>query len=161
LEPVRQQIKAWREIQKLPGPMPCEIWEPAIVLARAFGVTEVARAAGLNVTGLRQKVVKASEEPGLVKPIFLELPGRVVLVEAQGGTETLKIHAFHPDLSHCDPDQGPQLANQVPGAPLFFLPFRIFTLCFPFPNLEGDYNGCAIPESKKQQLASTNLRRIR
>ena len=90
LDPVRQQIKAWREIRKLPGPMPREIWDRAIVLARAFCLCKVARAVGLDDTGLRQKVAKASEEPGLVKLTFLELPGRVVSDEAHGGAEILE-----------------------------------------------------------------------
>lgn len=82
LDPVRQQIKAWRETRKLPGPMPREIWDRAVVLARAFGVCKVARAVGLDYTGLRQKVAKALEEPGLVTPTFVELPGRMVSEEA-------------------------------------------------------------------------------
>jgi hypothetical protein len=152
LDPVRQQIKAWREIRKLPGPMPREIWDRAIVLARAFGVCKVARAVGLDDTGLRQKVAKASEEPGLVKPTFVELPGRVVSDEAHGGAETFETQAFHPDLSHRDPVQGPQLAGQVPGAPFFFprhsvlwpfvFPFltqEVIIMGVPHPNRKGKY----------------------
>lgn len=78
LDPVRQEIKVWRETRKLPGPMPRKIWDRAVVLARAFGVCKVARAVGLDYSALRRKVSKALEEPGLVTPTFVELPGRGV-----------------------------------------------------------------------------------
>jgi hypothetical protein len=78
LDPIRQEIKIWRETRRLPGPMPREIWDRAVVLARAFGVCKVSRAVGLDYTGLRRKVAKALEEPGLVPPTFVELPGRMV-----------------------------------------------------------------------------------
>lgn len=81
LDPVREQIRAWRETRKLPGPMPGEIWDRAVVLARVFGVCKVARAVGLDYSALRKKVAKALEKPGLVKPTFVELPGRMVTDE--------------------------------------------------------------------------------
>ena len=81
LEPIRQQIQAWRAARKLPGPMPSEIWNGAVVLARQFGVCKVARAVGIDYTALRQKVTKAMESCGLVKPTFVELPGRLVSEE--------------------------------------------------------------------------------
>lgn len=81
LDPVREQIRAWRETRHLPGPMPSEIWDRAVVLARAFGVCKVARAVGLDYSALRKKVAKAMEQPGLVKPTFVELPGRMATDE--------------------------------------------------------------------------------
>ena len=62
----------------MPGPMPIEIWGRAVVLARQFGVCKVARALGIDYTALRQKVAKAMEQPGLVKPTFVELPDRYI-----------------------------------------------------------------------------------
>ena len=64
LDPVREQIRAWRETRRLPGPMPSEIWDRAVVLARVFGVCKVARAVGLDYSALRKKVAKAMEKPG-------------------------------------------------------------------------------------------------
>lgn len=81
LDPVREQIRAWRETRRLPGPMPSEIWDRAVVLAWVFGVCKVARAVGLDYSALRKKVAKAMEKPGLVKPTFVELPGRMVTDE--------------------------------------------------------------------------------
>ena len=78
LDPLKQQIQAWRTGRKLPGPMPVAIWGHAVVLARQFGVCKVARALGIDYTALRQKVAKAGEQPGLVKPTFVELPNRYV-----------------------------------------------------------------------------------
>ena len=85
LDPVREQIRAWRETRHLPGPMPGEIWDCAVVLARAFGVCKVARAVGLDYSALRKKVEKAMVKPGLVKPTFVELPGRMVTGEELQG----------------------------------------------------------------------------
>jgi hypothetical protein len=62
--------------------MPSEIWDRAVVLARVFGVCKVARAVGLDYSALRKKVAKALDKPGLVKPTFVELPGRMVTGEA-------------------------------------------------------------------------------
>ena len=78
LDPLKQQIHDWRAARKLPGPMPIEIWGRAVVLARQFGVCKVARALGIDYTALRQKVAKAMEQPGLVKPTFVELPDRYI-----------------------------------------------------------------------------------
>ena len=78
LDPVREQIRAWRETRHLPGPMPSEIWDQAVALAQTFGVCKVARAVSLDYSALRKKVAKAMEKPGLVKPTFVELPGRMV-----------------------------------------------------------------------------------
>ena len=129
LDPVREQIRAWRETRRLPGPMPSEIWDRAVVLARVFGVCKVARAVGLDYSALRKKVAKAMEKPGLVKPTFVELPGRMVSDEAlsdeaprdletgrAGGTGAL-IDISTPDGSririHLEPGRGMEAAGVV------------------------------------------------
>jgi len=76
LDPLRERIGAWRSTHRRPNPMPGEIWDHAVVLARQFGVCKVARAVGLDYTALRKKVATAKELPGLVLPTFVELPGR-------------------------------------------------------------------------------------
>lgn len=96
LDPVREQIRAWRETRHLPGPMPSEIWDRAVVLARAFGVCKVARAVRLDYSALRKKVAKAMETPGLVKPTFVELPGRMVTGEALQGLSPWQPEAGRP-----------------------------------------------------------------
>jgi hypothetical protein len=96
LDPVREQIRAWRETRRLPGPMPSEIWDRAVVLARVFGVCKVARAVGLDYSALRKKVAKAMEKPGLVKPTFVELPGRMVTGEELQGLSPWQPEAGRP-----------------------------------------------------------------
>ena len=77
LDPLRERIRAWRSTRRRPNPMPGEIWDHAVVLARQFGVCKVARAVGLDYTALRKKLATAKELPGLVLPTFVELPGRL------------------------------------------------------------------------------------
>ena len=83
LDPLRARILAWRSTRRRSHPMPGEIWEHAVVLAREFGVCKVARAVGLDYTALRKKVVMAKELPGLVLPTFVELPGTLFSDEVQ------------------------------------------------------------------------------
>ena len=82
LDPLRERIRAWRSTRHRPNPMPGEIWDHAVVLARQFGVCKVARAVGLDYTALRKRVATAKELPGLVLPTFVELPGRLFAEEA-------------------------------------------------------------------------------
>ena len=77
LDPLRERIRTWRSTRRRPNPMPREIWDHAVVLARQFGVCKVARAVGLDYSALRKKVETAKELPGLVLPTFVELPGRL------------------------------------------------------------------------------------
>jgi len=82
LDPLRERIRAWRSTRHRPNPMPGEIWDHAVVLARQFGVCKVARAVGLDYTALRKRVATAKELPGLVLPTFVELPARLFPEEA-------------------------------------------------------------------------------
>lgn len=81
LDPLRARIRTWRSTRHRPNPMPSEIWDHAVVLAREFGVCKVARAVGLDYTALRKKVAMAKELPGLVLPTFVELPGTLFTEE--------------------------------------------------------------------------------
>jgi hypothetical protein len=54
--------------------MPDELWREAVALAREYGICLIARAVGIDYSGLRTRVRKAMELPGLVMPTFLELP---------------------------------------------------------------------------------------
>ena len=81
LDPLREQIRAWRSARHRPSRMPSEIWDHGVILAREFGVCKVARAVGLDYTALRKRVAAAKEIPGLVLPTFVELPGTLFAVE--------------------------------------------------------------------------------
>lgn len=72
---LKQQVQAWREARSGPEPMPESLWNDAVQLARQFGVCLIARAVGIDYSGLRNKVRKAMEMPVLVnQPAFIELP---------------------------------------------------------------------------------------
>ncbi|MDE2104039.1 MAG: hypothetical protein KGL39_42775 [Patescibacteria group bacterium] len=49
-----------------------------MVLARMYGACRIARAVDLDYKSLRLRVARAMEEPGLVKPTFVELEATVV-----------------------------------------------------------------------------------
>jgi len=88
--PLKQQVEAWRKARIGPEPMPEALWNDAVQLARQFGVCLIARAVGIDYSGLRNKVRKAMELPVEVKqPGFIELalsPGRTDgTVDRQGG----------------------------------------------------------------------------
>jgi len=73
--PLKQQVQAWRKARSGPEPMPEALWSGAVQLARQFGVCLIARAVGIDYSGLRNKVRKAMEMPvTLNQPAFIELP---------------------------------------------------------------------------------------
>jgi len=72
--PLKQQVEAWRKARSGPEPMPEALWNDAVQLARQFGVCLIARAVGIDYSGLRNKVRKAMELPVAVnQPAFIEL----------------------------------------------------------------------------------------
>jgi hypothetical protein len=72
--PLKQQVQAWRKSRSGPEPMPEALWSEAVQLARQFGVCLIARAVGIDYSGLRNKVRKAMELPVVEKqPAFIEL----------------------------------------------------------------------------------------
>lgn len=74
LVPLKQQISAWRGARQGLGPMPSELWDSAVALARNYGACKIARAVGLDYKSLQLRVAKAMDKPGLVKPTFVQLP---------------------------------------------------------------------------------------
>ena len=61
--------------------MPVEVWTSAVAMARMYGVCKIARAVGLGYKSLRTRVAKAMEQPGLIKPTFVQLPAIVAHAE--------------------------------------------------------------------------------
>ena len=74
--PLKIRIQAWRDARNGPGPMPDDLWNDAIHMAKEHGVCRIARAIGIDYSGLRNKVRKAMEIPAQVKPAFIELSAR-------------------------------------------------------------------------------------
>lgn len=87
------RIGEWRQARRGPGPMPGELWEAAVAMAREFGVCPVARALTIDYTALRKRI-EGGEEHGLVRPTFVQLPETVEHTRAthEAGT-TIEISA--------------------------------------------------------------------
>lgn len=72
---LKLRVQNWRRAKKsATAPMPGEMWELAIQLAKSHGVSRIAQATGLDYGWLRKKVVDADAKSSVATPIFLELP---------------------------------------------------------------------------------------
>ena len=79
IEPVRQQVEAWRQ-SRAPGQrMPESLWEAATALAKEFGVSPVQRVLRVDYRGLEYRTTgvdksKSTQTPPPVQTRFVELP---------------------------------------------------------------------------------------
>lgn len=113
IEPLLRQMEQWRESRKGNQKMPEALWEPAVELAKAYGVSPVQKLLRLDYRGLERRAL------GIVKPKsqsrtstrgvepaparFIELPSLpmrraehvVELEDATGRKLSLKIPAGH------------------------------------------------------------------
>ena len=55
VEAVGRRIEHWRRVRAKRSPMPAELWESAVSLARVHGVYAIARALRLNYETLKQR----------------------------------------------------------------------------------------------------------
>lgn len=99
LAPLRKRIDEWRGSRAARGPMPVEIWDSAVVLARVYGACRIARAVDLDYKSLRLRIARAMEKPGLVKPTFVELPATVVQESVSAPARGASIEISSPDGS--------------------------------------------------------------
>lgn len=79
IEPLRQQVEAWRKSRPPGQRMPKPLWEAATALAKEFGVSPVQRILRVDYRGLEQRatgVDKAKSVPSSppTKAAFVELP---------------------------------------------------------------------------------------
>ncbi len=69
------EVQGWRRTKTGPGaPMPNEIWDAAVRLAREFGVCRIARASGLDYVRLRKKLEQRAGPAPAAGPTFVEVP---------------------------------------------------------------------------------------
>lgn len=79
IEPLRQQVEAWRK-SRAPGQrMPESLWEAATELAKEFGVSPVQRVLRVDYRGLEYRATgidksKSAKAPTPTKTTFVELP---------------------------------------------------------------------------------------
>lgn len=75
--PIQTALAAWRRRRKQREPIPPALWRAMVPLARAHGVSAVARALRVNYTGLKAHLLgdSAATPFGVVsRPEFVELP---------------------------------------------------------------------------------------
>jgi hypothetical protein len=85
---LRKRIDYWRRTRDRRTPMPADLWDEALGLARAGRAYAVARALGVNFEGLRRRMAEAaSRGSGASAPgAFVELSGAQILGAAAAGT---------------------------------------------------------------------------
>ncbi len=103
IEPVRQELEAWRRNRKHREPIPPPIWQAMARLSRVHGISPVCQALRVNYSDLQRRV-NPLPKVGLGKrskpPAFVELNvspstgvGCVVEVEDRGAKMTLRLSA--------------------------------------------------------------------
>ena len=96
---LRHRIDEWRGSRSARGPMPTDIWDSAVAMAKVYGVCRIARAVDLDYRSLQLRTARAAEKAGLVKPIFVELPVEVVERSVSGAAPGTSIEISSPDGS--------------------------------------------------------------
>ena len=101
LEPVRQELEAWRRRRKPREVIPPPIWQAMARLSRVHGISPVCQALRVNYSDLKRRtspLPKISSSPGSKPPAFVELnvspsagAGCVVEVEDRGAKMTLRL----------------------------------------------------------------------
>ena len=107
IEPLRQRVESWRQNKRGNEKMPEALWEEAIVLAKAYGVSPVQGILRIDYRGLERRALGIIKPPTKVRvpehPRFVELPSLPMrraehLVELEDGTGrklSLKVAAGH------------------------------------------------------------------
>ena len=121
LAPLRERVEAWREAkgdsQGGSSPMPPEIWETAVELARRYGPCQIARGVGVDYKTLRLRLAKDVGSPKLVRPTFVQLPATVNQVAPVTTIAGATIELFRPDGSrmriHLEAGRGMEAAGIV------------------------------------------------
>jgi hypothetical protein len=76
IEPLRQQVEAWRKTRRSNEHMPESFWEPATQLAKEYGLAPVQGILRIDYRGLQRRVlgVKPPTPPKRTMAQFVELP---------------------------------------------------------------------------------------
>ncbi len=88
---VRKRIERWRRTRAKRGPMPEELWQQAVALARRTSVYRTSTTLGVNYATLKWHVAEAESaggRAGFVEVVGLQPPASEVVVELAdaGGT---------------------------------------------------------------------------
>jgi hypothetical protein len=76
IEPLRQQVEAWRKTRRPNEHMPESFWEPATQLAKEYGLAPVQGILRIDYRGLQRRVSGVKPPAASKKPMarFVELP---------------------------------------------------------------------------------------
>jgi len=76
IEPLRQQVEAWRKTRRPNEHMPESFWEPATELAKEYGLAPVQGILRIDYRGLQRRVLGVRLPTPPKKPVarFVELP---------------------------------------------------------------------------------------
>jgi len=76
IEPLRQQVEAWRKARRPNEHMPESFWEPATQLAKEYGLAPVQGILRIDYRGLQRRVSGVRPPPPAKKALasFVELP---------------------------------------------------------------------------------------
>ena len=109
LEELQRRFATWRSTGRKGRRIPEALWEAATAAARELGVNRVSRAAGLDYTRLKRRVLgddapQAETSPTATGPVFVELPTDSVaelaqcVVEFEGarGRFTIRLAGHNP-----------------------------------------------------------------
>jgi|SRR5579859_4317952 len=85
IEQVRKEIEHWRRARRWRcSPMPGDLWEKAVRLARELGVHPVKCALGISYGTLKKRVAATAPKRRKAGARFIELSGAEVLSSASG-----------------------------------------------------------------------------
>ena len=81
VEELRVRLQEWRLVRTRLGPLPNEIWDSAVILAKEFGIGVISKAVGLDYTWLRKRAMEAGHSTSRGVR-FIELPSQLMQVKA-------------------------------------------------------------------------------
>jgi len=73
LDKVRRQLEQWRRKQKRPSRIPEDLWNPAVELARTYGLARTARSLRLDYYSLKNRLEATSAVDEKQTPDFIEV----------------------------------------------------------------------------------------
>jgi hypothetical protein len=122
VEQLKLRVQGWRQFKKsATAPMPGEMCDLAIQLAKSHGVSRIAQATGLDYGWLRKKVVDSKAKSAVATPIFLELPRAMDVAEPMPQESRQAVEAgchmgSGPTIDLSTPDGARMRIHRVPPA---------------------------------------------
>ncbi|MFA5123797.1 hypothetical protein [Zavarzinia sp.] len=89
---LRKRIDYWRRTRDRRTPMPVDLWDEAVALARSGRAYAVAHALGVNFEGLRRRVAEAvGGVPRASPSAFVELSGTEIIGSASASGAVVEL----------------------------------------------------------------------